>query len=139
MPSDFRDASTRHLLDAQLLEVEGRLANADHLFGVSAECSLKAIMIELGHSADAVGAPEGHRDHINELLPKFEVWADGLLDAKHLGMMPASDTFSGWDVAQRYWPESDARFATGNVAILAAGARQCRDVLNELFLDGILQ
>ncbi len=126
MASDFRDASSRHLLDGQLLEAQGRLANADHLFGVSAECSLKAIMIGLGHPTDLIGAPQGHRDHINDLLPKFEVWANGLLDAKHLGMMPVIGTFSQWSVHQRYWPRTDARFTPANVANLAAGAQHCR-------------
>ncbi len=138
MASDFRDASSRHLLDGQLLEAQGRLANADHLFGVSAECSLKAIMIGLGHPTTSSGAPQDHLDHINVLLPKFEVWANGLLDAKHLGMMPITGAFSQWSVHQRYWSRTDARFTEANVANLAAGAEQCRDVFNELVLDGIL-
>ncbi len=138
MASDFRDASNRHLLDGQLLEGEGRLANADHLFGVSAECSLKAIMIGLGHPTTPSGAPQGHLDHIDVLLPKFEVLANGLLDARHLSMMPASGTFGQWSVHQRYWTRADPRFTAAKVADLAAGAQQCREVLNELVLDGIL-
>ncbi len=138
MPSDFRDASSRHLLDGRLLQAEGRLANADHLFGVSAECSLKAIMIGLGHPTTPGGAPQAHLDHIDVLLPKFEVLANGLLDAKHVGMMPVTGTFSQWSVHHRYWSRTDARFTAANVANLAAGAQQCRNVFNELVLDGIL-
>jgi len=42
-PEDYLDAHDRHWEDAELLFQEGRLANADHLYGLSAECGLKAI------------------------------------------------------------------------------------------------
>ncbi len=138
MSTDFRDAAIRHLLDGHLLQAEGRWANADHLFGVSAECSLKAIMVGLGHPTTRRGAPRDHQEHIDALLPNFEVLANGLLDAKHLAMMPATGTFRQWSVHQRYWPRADARFTAANVADLATGAQQCHNVLNELVLDGIL-
>ena len=49
MPLDFRDAAKRHWKDAEyLLEDERFAANADHLFGMSAECALKAVMLSLG-------------------------------------------------------------------------------------------
>lgn len=38
MPVDFRDAADRHFTDAGLLSQARRLANADHLYGVAAEC-----------------------------------------------------------------------------------------------------
>jgi len=44
MPTDFRDAAERHFEDAGYLEAGNRPANADHLFGLSAECALKAVM-----------------------------------------------------------------------------------------------
>ena len=47
-PADFRDAMDRHWQDAELLRRNQRLANADHLYGLSAECELKAIMQRLG-------------------------------------------------------------------------------------------
>jgi hypothetical protein len=138
MSSDFRDASARHLEDAKLLETQSRLANADHLYGVSAECSLKCIMLGLGHPPDAVGAPTGHRDHINVLLANFQVWASGLLDASHLAMLPNSAAFAQWNVNQRYWSRSNGRFVAGTVAGTASAADQCRKVVNDMILDGIL-
>ena len=41
-------ALQRHWEDAELLFSEKRLANADHLYGFSAECGLKAVMEALG-------------------------------------------------------------------------------------------
>jgi hypothetical protein len=40
MNADFLDAHYRHWQDAELLFGRGRLANADHLYGLAAECGL---------------------------------------------------------------------------------------------------
>ena len=42
--TDFADAHRRHWEDAELLHDHGRWANADQLYGFSAECGLKAVM-----------------------------------------------------------------------------------------------
>ena len=44
---DYSDAHDRHWEDAELLRTRGRLANADHLYGFSAERGLKAAMQSL--------------------------------------------------------------------------------------------
>ena len=69
MPSDFIDAADRHFEDADFLESNGRVANADHLFGLSAECALKAVMQGLGMALRPGGVPleRRHRVHINDL------------------------------------------------------------------------
>jgi hypothetical protein len=41
MNTDFLDAHERHHDDADHLHANARHANADHLYGVSAECGLK--------------------------------------------------------------------------------------------------
>ena len=138
MSTNFKDASVRHLADAQLLEAQSRLANADHLYGVSAECSLKCIMVGLGHSVDNRGAPEEHAHHIDVLLAKFQVWASGLLDANHVAMLPTIAAFTQWNVGQRYWAGNNPRFVSGTVAVTASAATQCRAVVNDMILDGIL-
>lgn len=45
----FRDAMDRHWQDAELLHRKERLANADHLYGLSAECGLKALLEQDGN------------------------------------------------------------------------------------------
>lgn len=42
--TDFVDAHERHWRDAELLWQHQRWANADQLYGLSAECGLKALM-----------------------------------------------------------------------------------------------
>lgn len=58
---DYQDASNRHLHDAESLfaQIPKRLANASHLFGLSAECSLKAIARKFDPSAKFNGS-KGH-------------------------------------------------------------------------------
>ena len=48
MKADFLDAFERHWVDAELLFQKERLPNADHLFGVAAECGLKRLMLSFG-------------------------------------------------------------------------------------------
>ena len=43
-PANFVDAHHRHWEDAQLLFRNHRWANADQLYGLCAECGLKAVM-----------------------------------------------------------------------------------------------
>jgi hypothetical protein len=117
---DYENASERHLHDAELLFVQApqRLANASHLFGISAECSLKAIarsfnphatfsgrnghiprlFFELQNVSSAIGANEGLVSQIAALEPQF----------------------IHWDVGQRY--ASQANFLPEQVAIERAGA-----------------
>jgi hypothetical protein len=45
---DYRDAAERHWEDAGFLINDNRIANTDHLFGMAAECALKAVMQTLG-------------------------------------------------------------------------------------------
>lgn len=46
MNTDYLDAHERHWDDAELLKATARHANADHLYGMSAECGLKCLMIK---------------------------------------------------------------------------------------------
>ena len=45
MNTDFLDAHKRHWADAELLYNEDRWANADHLYGMAAECGLKRLIL----------------------------------------------------------------------------------------------
>ena len=42
MSENYTEAALRHWRDAELLKEQNRVENADHLFGVAAECALKA-------------------------------------------------------------------------------------------------
>ena len=137
MSTDFRDASERHFADGVLLEAQGSLANADHLFGFSVECSLKAVMLGIGHPK-AVGGdwPDGHRDHVNALWSGFQSFANGLLDAKYAAHVPPTNPFSSWHANQRYWVRH--HFTAATVAPHKSAANGCQQLLRELILDGVL-
>ncbi len=137
MSTDFRDASQRHFEDGEFLEAQGRLANADHLFGFSAECSLKAIMLGIGHRKAAAGDwPEGHRDHVNALWSGFQSFAQGLLDAKYAAHVPPTNPFSTWHANQRYWRRH--HFTPATLDPHKSAADGCLRLLRELILDGVL-
>ena len=71
-PVDFVDAHRRHWADAELLFDHDRWANADQLYGFSAECGLKAVMRTLGMPVDTSGIPgPEHRVHVQELWSIF--------------------------------------------------------------------
>ena len=95
-PEDFLDAMDRHWQDAELLRRKERLANADHLYGLSAECGLKALLRQDG---DPIAGPT--RCHVNQL------W--GQCDSLALGRGGATSDFNSqvnpfhdWRIDDRY-------------------------------------
>ena len=103
-PADFTDAHRRHWEDAELLFDAGRWANADHLYGVSAECGLKAIMLKLGMKVDDRGAPRRreHRQHMPELWSAFEDFAQNCDGGAYLASLPDDEPFDDWSIHNRY-------------------------------------
>lgn len=139
MSTDFKDASARHFDDAELLisQTQPRAANADHLFGLSAECSLKAVMLGLGMAVKSDGAPadKGHRVHMPELWAAFQSFAQGQLASRYLEPLDKQNLFADWEIDQRYWSRA-AVLATAT-AIHRRGASQCRASLERQILDGV--
>lgn len=137
MSTDFRDASDRHLEDAELLLAQTREANADHMFGLSAECSLKAVMLALGMAVNADGAPadRGHKVHMPELWAAFQSFAEGRLASRYLEPLDKANPFSDWAVDQRYWARAAITISAASSHRTAAA--QCRQSLEKLLLDGV--
>ena len=63
MKVDCRDAHDRHWHDGETLYAASRWANADHLYGISAECGLKAAMTGLGMTTTETGPAESATGH----------------------------------------------------------------------------
>ena len=111
---DFQNASKRHLQDAELLFAQApkRLANASHLFGLSAECSLKAIAQKFEPNAK-FGGRNGHIpglfSELQNVSPKIGSNPDLV---RHIALIQPQ--FANWNVAQRYASQTD--FAQGTVA-----------------------
>lgn len=96
LPADFLDAMDRHWQDAKLLGDNGRLANADHLYGISAECGLKALLEQRGHRI--VGRL---RCHLPKLWEEYGSLADGRTDATS-DFNPEANPFHDWIIDDRY-------------------------------------
>ncbi len=137
MSTDFRDASERHFGDGELLLAEDRLANADHLFGMSAECSVKAIMEALGMATSKAGAPRdsGHKVHMPELWAAFQSFASGRLASRYVEPLDKQNPFVDWKVDQRYWKQN--YIGRGAARKHQNAAFQCRICLGKLVLDGV--
>ncbi len=111
---NYAESSKRHFQDAELLKHEGRAPNAGHLYGVSAECGIKALLVALGHRTDSDGnmeASTGLRKHIDELqLPRafqqLQNYASGPNGARLLAMLPNVAQFADWKVDHRYYAGS---------------------------------
>lgn len=117
---DFQNASERHLQDAELLFAQApkRLANASHLFGLSAECSLKAIARKLKPDAK-FGGPNGHIPGLFAELQNVSPMIGSNPDlVRHIASIQPQ--FANWNVAQRY--ASQTTFAAGTIADEQAGS-----------------
>ena len=80
MQADFLDAHTRHWDDAEILLQAQRWANADHLYGIAAECGLKKLMLVFGMPYDTVkDRPSDRMDqvHANGVWTRFQSYSNG--------------------------------------------------------------
>ena len=109
MNSDFLDAHRRHWDDAEFLFNTSRWANADHLYGVVAECGLKRLMMAFGMKLGPEGTPEDrdNRAHVMEARKRTNAWEryETYRSGHHEGAsygLPAANPFQDWDVSQRY-------------------------------------
>lgn len=107
MNTDFLDAHHRHLRDADSLFSASRLANADHLYGMAAECGLKQLMIAFGMETDNTGAPKNRGSdwiHAEKVWTRYETYRSGHIQGVQYGL-PPSNPFEDWKAEQRYAQE----------------------------------
>jgi len=129
MQADFLDAHYRHWKDAEILFAQARLANADHLYGIAAECGLKKLMQIFGMPIDLHnGSPLNSKDkkHINQLRAQYITYLSGSYSTYY--SLSSIDPFKNWDVANRY--SADVFFDNSYVEPHKIGASD----INELIL-----
>ena len=136
MNLDFLDAHERHRGDAELLKDGNRLANADHLFGISAECGLKCLMIQFGMPMDT-DKPKDRKDrvHVNEIWIRFEAYRSGHLQGINYAL-PTVNPFLDWDVNQRYAHRNN--FDSTRLANHRTGTELVRVLIAKAKRDGLL-
>lgn len=139
MNPDFADAAERHWEDSELLLTEKRLANADHLLGLSAECSLKAVMLGLGMPINKKGAPQDsyYRTHVDSLWHEFQTFVSDRGGARYASYLSAAKgMFEDWDVGQRYVHRK--AFSQPKLEQHHHDARLARACMQAAILDGVI-
>ena len=135
MGDDYLDAAERHYQDAQLLFTQStpRWANASHLFGISAECALKAIASQSNPEVKFFGQ-KGHLPALfTELLNVAPYIAGNAELAAHIeGLVPS---FAHWKVEQRY--AAQATFDAAVVGEQQRGAHHAQKLMTN-FLAGLI-
>lgn len=138
MQADFLDAHERHWDDAERLLHAQRWANADHLYGMAAECGLKRLMMRFGMAISPVtGSPTDNKDwkHANNIWTRFESYRSGKVEGSGYGL-PAPNPFDHWDVSDRYAHQSnfDQARAQGH----RAGTQTVRSLIAKAQNEGLL-
>lgn len=138
-PSDFSNAHGRHWEDAELLFDSDRWANADQLYGFSAECGLKAVMMSFEMPVDSAGTPTEpkNKSHVQHLWPIFQAFLEGRRANRYLRLLPKGEPFVNWSHHDRY--ANREHFSEENVTPHREAARGIRGMVRRLIQDGILQ
>ena len=112
MAADYAATAKRHWDDAEFLRENNRLPNADQLYGLAAECSLKAIMVGLGAPV-VQGMPS--RNHIDDLWAEYQVFLQGFNASRYWSPLSefSVNPFADWSTNQRY--ESGLGIPSGSV------------------------
>ncbi|MDR3343642.1 MAG: hypothetical protein LBT14_12850 [Treponema sp.] len=136
METDFYDAYKRHLEDAEYLYQDSRWANADQLYGYSAECGLKCLMQRFGMQLDArTGMPPNEgRGHIDEIWIKYETYRAGIGATGYT--LPGENPFDNWNISQRYANKSN--FSQAIVDLHRLGVETVKQLVNKAILEGRL-
>ena len=137
MQTDFYDAHERHWKDAEALRTGTRWANADHLYGIAAECGLKRLMQAFGMPLGLDGGPynRGDRVHADQVWARYEAYRSG----HHNGAaypLSAANPFSDWSVHQRYAKQTE--FDEPLVNRHRVGAEMVRSRISAARADGLL-
>jgi hypothetical protein len=100
---DFWGASRRHLGDANFLYNSGRLDNADHLFGLAAECAVKYALLCSGVKADPPrGIEQRFANHIDKLRNEASQYLQSRKALNLAALLLDPGYFANWKVHDRY-------------------------------------
>jgi|TARA_R110000868_G_scaffold357146_1_gene618542 hypothetical protein len=138
MKTDFVDAQQRHWQDAELLFNQQRWANADHLYGFSAECGLKALMQIFGMEWDeSKQKPKNDKDtkHADKIWDRYSTYQSGHVSGTGFEL-PDSNPFDNWNASQRYAHRNV--FHQNLVNSHKSGANNVCQLIKKAQLDGLL-
>ncbi len=131
MSEDYRDAAQRHLQDAEFLYqlAPARMANASHLYGLSAECSLKVI----ARYFVATKKFNGQSGHIPRLFQELSNISSigsnhDLVDA----INKIQSKFNSWSINQRYENQAATTFPPDLVAKQQLATKEASLLMNDV-------
>lgn len=132
--ADFKDAFRRHRDDGDILFGQNRWANSDHLYGLAAECGLKAIMLGCGMAVDTNNTPTNkkHKQHINNLWDEYIRF----MQSNNTYILSGANRFNDWDVNQRYSIQTD--FTKLIVLNHKSGLSIIESIVNKAESDGVI-
>lgn len=133
---DYYDAAQRHWDDASYLLSRRCLPNADQLFGLSAECALKAVMQPLGMPMNNGRPSRREHGHIDVLWDEFITFANGKGQAHYAAFLGATNPFHNWDVRQRY--ENGSIVSMQVVMDHKSSAEIAFSCLTQAIVDGVV-
>lgn len=133
MSTDFYNAFYRHATDADLLLDKERWANADHHYGLAAECALKALLLQQGiPSKDGDIAEQKYRQHINKLWDNYQ----NFMQKNNTYDIPMNNPFHDWSIDQRYAHENDIAEQTARNH--GAAVASLKKIVEKAELAGVL-
>ena len=138
MQTDFHDAHERHWDDAERLFQAQRWANADHLYGVAAECGLKRLMLKFGMQWNSVkDMPNDIQDrvHADKIWLRFETYRSGHYQGSNY-VLASQNPFHDWDVGQRY--VNQVNFDQAKTQVQQIGASDVRNLIKRAQRDGFI-
>jgi succinate dehydrogenase/fumarate reductase flavoprotein subunit len=138
MQADFLDAHERHWHDAELLFGRQRHANADHLYGMAAECGLKRLMLAFGMPFNREKDRPAKRDdqvHADGVWARFDSYRSGHTHGAGYAL-PPDNLFADWDVGQRY--AAQHHFDDAHVAAHRTGAELVNRLIRKAIREGHL-
>lgn len=100
---NYASAAVRHWRDAELLERENRVENADHHYGFAAECAIKKVLIAFPAFSASGALNSAYKQHINLLWDKVMHQSLQKSYPQLLALLKAANAFADWDVNQRYF------------------------------------
>lgn len=145
---NYAESARRHFHDAGVLRGYGRQANAGQLFGIAAECGIKAVLVACKVPVDTQGSIDGipgtkgkgFRDHWPQLGQALVDLAGFIPDSRmatgYLSLMPNLTHFSNWLIAHRYW--CDAALPLTSLEAWNAAAAEVMAALDRAQEDGSL-
>ncbi len=97
MKIDFYNVYKRHIRDGHLLIEHKSLANTDHLYGLAAECTLKALLIKSGIPSTEKSDinQKKYRKHIDQLWDEYNSFM-----CNKLYSIPEENPFQNWKIDQ---------------------------------------